>query len=106
VIVEMPPARGKIFDSNQHELALDVRLDSLYAVSREIKNKSEVALQLSLILGMDKQLIFERLNRDKMFVWIARKISPAKSAAVRKLKVPGLEFVKESQRVYPKGDLA
>ena len=51
LIVEMPPARGKIFDSKNRELALDVRLDSLYAVSREIKNKSQVAEALTKILG-------------------------------------------------------
>ena len=102
----MPPARGKIFDSKNHELALDVRLDSLYAVAREIKNKEQVAMSLSSILGIDYQTLFNRLNRDKLFVWIARKISPAKAAAIKKLKVPGLEFVKESQRVYPKGEMS
>ncbi len=105
-VIEMQPARGRILDSKGRELALDVRLDSLYAVSKEIKNKAQVADQLASILGIDRAMVFERLNRDKMFVWIARKISPSKADAVRKLKVDGLNFVKESQRVYPKGDTA
>jgi len=105
-MIEMPPARGRVFDSRGKELALDVRLDSLYAVSREIKNKAEVAGKLSAILGMDRGLILERLSRDKMFVWIARKLSASKVDAIKKLKVDGLAFVKESQRVYPKGETA
>lgn len=105
-VIEMQPARGRVFDSRGREMALDVRLDSLYAVSKEVKNKAQVADQLALILGMDRATILERLSREKLFVWISRKISPSKADAVRKLKVDGLNFVKESQRVYPKGETA
>ncbi len=106
VIVEMQPVRGRILDVKGKELALDVRLDSLYAVAREIKNKAQVADALSVILGLERREIFRRLNRDKLFVWIARKISPAKVEAIKRLKIEGLEFVKESQRVFPKGETA
>lgn len=102
----MQPARGKILDRNERELALDVRLDSLYAVSREIKNKDRVADALTGILGLNRPFIMDRLNRDKLFVWISRKLPASKSEAVRRLKVDGLDFVKESQRVYPKGETA
>ena len=106
VVVEMQPVRGRILDAKGKELALDVRLDSLYAVSREIKNKAAVADALSAILGIDRGEIFERLGRDKLFVWIARKLPPVKVEAVKKLKIEALGFVKESQRVYPKGETA
>jgi cell division protein FtsI (penicillin-binding protein 3) len=105
-VIEMQPARGRILDRQGRELALDVRLDSLYAVSREIKDKPRIADALSRILGLNRELILERLNRDKMFVWIARKISDPQAAAIRRLKVPGLGFVKESLRVYPKAETA
>lgn len=103
-VIEMQPARGRILDAKGKELALDVRLDSLYSVSREVKDKEAVATKLAAILGMDRATILERLSRDKMFVWIARKISPSKVEAIKKLKVDGLAFVKESQRVYPKAE--
>lgn len=105
-VVEMQPARGRIVDREGRELALDVRLDSLYAVSREIKDKSSLAEKLHAILGAERTQILERLNRDKLFVWIARKLSIAKTEAVKKLKAHGLGFVKESLRVYPKGETA
>ncbi len=105
-IIEMQPARGRILERNGRELALDVRLDSLYAVSREIKAKEKVADKLTRILAMDRSEILDRLNRDKLFVWIARKISSAKSQSIQRLKEPGLGFVKESLRMYPKGETA
>ena len=103
-IIEMQPARGRILDSKDRELASDVRLDSLYSVSKEIKQKEQVASSLARILGMDREDILNRLDREKLFVWIARKISAAKAEQIKNLKVDGLGFVKESQRVYPKGE--
>lgn len=105
-IVEMQPVRGRIVEAQGKDLALDVRLDSLYAVPREMKNKEAAATALSKILGIERSEISRRLARDKMFVWIARKISPAKVEAIKKLKIPEIGFVKESQRVYPKGETA
>jgi len=106
LMIEMQPARGRILDRKGRSLALDVRLDSLYAVSREIKGKDALADKLSRILGMDRALLRERLGRDKMFVWLARKIPASKAEAIRQLKIPELVFVKESMRVYPKGETA
>lgn len=106
VVVEMQPARGKIYDRLGHELALDVRLDSLYAVSRQIKAKESVATRLQAILGGSRQELLRRLNRDKLFVWIARKITDKQAQLIRALDLDALEFVKESQRVYPKGQTA
>ncbi len=107
-IIEMQPARGRILDSKGRELALDVRLDSVYSVSREIeeKDKAAVAGHLARILGTDRADLLQRIKRDKMFVWLARKIAPSKTEAIKKLNVDGLGFVKESQRVYPKGETA
>ena len=105
-VIEIEPARGRILDMKGQDLALDVRLDSLYSVSREVKKKELAAEGLSRILGIDRAEILERVSRDKLFVWIARKISSPKADAVRKLKIEGLQFVKESQRVYPKGEAA
>jgi cell division protein FtsI (penicillin-binding protein 3) len=107
-MIEMPPARGKILDREGREFALDVRLDSLYAVSREIKpkDKDRAADGIAKILGSDRAQVYSKVNKDKLFVWISRKISAAKADAIRKMKISGLGFVKESLRVYPKGETA
>ena len=105
-VIEMPPARGRITDRSGREFALDIRLDSLYAVPREMKNKGRAADELSRVLRISRARVASQLNRDKLFVWIARKIPPAKADAIRKLKLDGIGFVKESKRVYPKGPMA
>lgn len=104
--IQMQPVRGRVLDRFGRELALDVRLDSLYVNAREIKKKSFVAKSLSKILGIEEAFLLDRLSRDKMFVWIARKISSTKAAAIKRLKINELGFLKESQRVYPKGETA
>lgn len=106
LVVEMQPVRGRILDQKGRELALDVRLDSLYAVSRDIKNKQVVCDKLFAILGTSRAELWERLNRDKLFVWVARKLSGSKAAAIQRLHLEELGFVKESLRVYPKGETA
>ena len=105
-MIELQPMRGRIVDAKGHEYALDLRLDSLYANGRIMKNKPAVADKLSGILGMDRARILKLLSRDKQFVWIARKLSPVKAEAIAALKVEGLDFVKESLRVYPKAAAA
>ncbi len=106
LMIQLEPVRGKIVDRKNRELALDVRLDSLYAESRNIQNKEELAAKLSKILGFSESYILERLRRDKMFVWIVRRIPAAQTRAIQELKIQGLGFVKESMRVYPKNKTA
>lgn len=98
--------RGRVVDAKGHEYALDLRLDSLYADCRTIKMKPVVAERLNKILGMDRAKILRLLNKDKQFVWIARKLTPEKTEAIQRLKVEGLDFLKESLRVYPKASAA
>ncbi len=104
--IEMQPARGRIMDRAGREFALDVRLDSLYVVAREIKDKAKVADALSRTLGLDRGVLLEKISRDKLFVWIARKLPVSKVEAIKKMKLEGIGFEKESMRVYPKGETA
>ncbi|HTL70985.1 MAG TPA: penicillin-binding protein 2, partial [Candidatus Eisenbacteria bacterium] len=106
VMIEMQPTRGRIVDRRGRELALDIRLDSVYAVAREVKDKEKLAADLARILGQDPALLLRKLQRDKMFVWIGRKISATQAEQIRRLKAAGLGFVKESLRAYPKGETA
>lgn len=104
--IELDPARGAILDRNHRELALSLKSDSLYAVAREIKNKRGTAKLLAKVLDKDENFLYERLCRDKLFVWLARKISPDIADKVRSLKLEGISFIEEPKRFYPKGELA
>jgi len=81
-------------------------MDSLFAVPNEIKAKEKIITQLNSILGLKRSYLEDRLNRKKSFIWIARKIDPDKAAAIKKLNVKGLGFLKETKRIYPNSYLA
>ena len=50
--------------------------------------------------------ILEKLLRKKTFVYIERQLPPEKAAAIKALKLDGVDFLPESKRQYPRGSLA
>lgn len=104
--IKIEPIRGIVYDRNMKELAVNLKVDSLYCVPGEVKNREEVSRQLSSILGIKRKTIREKLTRKKMFVWIARKISEEAASRIKELNFQGIYFVKENKRFYPKGRLA
>ena len=105
-IVEVSPARGIVYDRNLRELAMSIPEDSCFAVPVEVSDPSLVARLLSGILKMEPEEIETRLTASKSFVWIARKLPPDKVQRIQALNLRGIYFQKESQRFYPKGQLA
>jgi len=104
--IEISPRRGVIYDRNNNELAISIKVDSVFAVPDEIKDPVRTARTLSSLTGMSRAELVERLDTDKSFVWIKRKISPAEANAIQKAKLTGVYFQKEDQRFYPKRELA
>jgi len=81
-------------------------MDSLYAVPNVIKDKENVINQLIAILGVERSYLQDRLYRKKAFIWLARKLTPEKTDAVKRLNIKGLGFLKETRRIYPNSYLA
>lgn len=106
ISIELPPKRGTIFDSNMRVLAVNLNNDSIFANAREVKNKRQTSRMLSSILNLKEDFVYERLSRDKSFVWIKRKITRDQSLTIRKLKLDGIGLIKESKRYYPNRTLA
>ncbi len=98
--------RGNIYDTNLKKLAINVNVQSLFAIPAKIKNPQETALQLSAILNLGVKEIFNKLNQKRSFVWIKRKLIDAEVAEIKKLSLDGLDFLDESKRYYPKKCLA
>ena len=106
VSLELEPNRGTIFDSSMRVLAVNLNRDSIFANPREVKNKDKVSKALSRILGLNEKFIFDRLSREKSFVWLKRKVTPEEAFKVKSLKFTGIETIKESKRFYPNKSLA
>ena len=103
--------RGTIYDRNGRPLAMSVVTKSLYADPKMIKQSpSEVAELIAPYVTMSKEDIVKSLQEDTAFVWIDRMMEPEKSKAVAQLiedkNLEGLNFVEESKRYYPNGNLA
>lgn len=103
---EISPQRGTIYDRNHHELAISIQVDSIFAVPSEISDKPRVAARLAPLLGMSSPELLQKLSSAKGFTWLKRKADATTAARVKNLDLAGIYFEKESQRFYPKRELA
>ncbi|HKF40223.1 MAG TPA: penicillin-binding transpeptidase domain-containing protein [Candidatus Acidoferrum sp.] len=104
--IEITPKRGAIYDRNVRPLAMSVPVQSAFAVPSEVKDTDLAARLLSGALGMPADEIRARLESGATFVWLKRKLVPAKSEAVQSLNLKGIYLQEENQRYYPKRELA
>ena len=106
-ILELPPLRGSILDRNRKPLALSLRLTSVFADPRHIKDPHGLARRLSPLLNQPEEKLLEQLCRKKRgFVWLARKIPNQTASRIRSMRLPGIHLMIETQRFYPHGYLA
>lgn len=103
--VALEPLRGTIYDRKGRVLAVNLDVESVYAVPSEIENTYDAARRLSKLLNEDFRVIEKKLKSDKGFVWIARKLDPNISARIKNEDLEGIGFIKESKRFYPKKEL-
>jgi cell division protein FtsI (penicillin-binding protein 3) len=96
--------RPAILDRNGLEMAVDIRVPSLYAEPRRIIDVDEATDALiTVIPGLDREWLKKRLTGDKGFVWVKRELTPAIEERVFGLGIPGVDFLTESKRFYPGG---
>jgi cell division protein FtsI (penicillin-binding protein 3) len=103
---ELRGKRGTIYDRRLRELAMSVDRESIYINPSEFSNSLEAVTELARALGLKEAAILEKVQSDRQFVWLKRKVSPDESTALRSLGIKGIGFVTESQRFYPKRALA
>lgn len=96
--------RPAILDRNGLEMAVDIRVPSLFAEPRRIIDVEEAVSALRSVLPeLDEAWLRNRLTGDKGFVWVKRELTPAIADRIFQLGIPGLDFVTESKRFYPGG---
>ncbi len=105
-LVKLEPKRGTIYDRMHRELAVSLDVDSIYGVPAEIENPRAVAQRLSPILHENPHTLERRLAGDRHFVWLSRKVEPAKAEKVKALGSREIGSLLESRRFYPKKTLA
>ncbi|MGH8991467.1 MAG: peptidoglycan D,D-transpeptidase FtsI family protein [Acidimicrobiia bacterium] len=107
--IALAAERGSVFDRRGIDLALSVSQLTVWANPRVVPDADveDYAAKLAPVLGLDTAFVAKRLSKNKAaFVYLARKVDEATSEAVRKLDLPGIDFLPESKRFYPSGPLA
>ena len=100
-------SRPAILDRNGLELAVDIRVPSLFAEPRRILDVDEAADAILTVLpNLDSAWLRDRLTGDQGFVWVGRELTPAQRDRIMRLGIPGLDFLEESKRFYPGGTVA
>lgn len=108
---EKIPARpGEILDRNGHVLAMTVTCESLYVVPCEIDDVADFVWQLTRVLDVNSDELYERLvnNSKKQFIWVQRRLTEEQTEQIRQLNLPprAWGFRREYLRQYPQGDIA
>jgi len=105
-VVKLEPKRGTIYDRMGRELAVSLDVDSVFGVPSEVDNPRQLAQQLSRILREDRHSLERRLEGNKQFVWLSRKVEPGRAEQIRALGSKEIGLRVEAKRFYPKKALA
>jgi cell division protein FtsI (penicillin-binding protein 3) len=98
--------RGTIYDRDGRELAVSLRVSSVFAEPAEIQDPAETARALAPVLGHPAKEIQASLTTDKTFVWLQRQLEPRQAEAISDLNLKGIGLAPESRRFYPRQELA
>lgn len=105
--------RGAILDRNGKELAVSVIFNSVFVDQNVFKDDAErrkTASLLSPLLQINEAELLKKLTGNSGFVWLARRLDPEKSLAVKEVvaknKLNAIAFKPEPQRFYPNNGLA
>jgi cell division protein FtsI (penicillin-binding protein 3) len=98
--------RGVIYDRNFNELARNVEVESVYVNPSRISDRKTAARILSTTLKLNRDQVFKKISSKKHFVWIKRKCPLDEVAQLKKADLPGVGYVSEQKRFYPKRELA
>lgn len=105
-VLHLEARRGMIMDRSGEQLAASLEVDSICAAPRRITNTVKTARALAEILEMKEAEIIRRLNEDRAFVWIRRRVSPLLADRVKRADLEGVFSVTEYARFYPLKTLA
>jgi len=101
IVIHLEARRGMIFDRSGEQIAASLEVDSIYARPRRIADKKETARKLAEILEVDEKEVRQKIDEDKAFVWIRRRVSPLVTEKVKKADFTEIMTVTEYQRFYP-----
>jgi cell division protein FtsI (penicillin-binding protein 3) len=110
--LETSPHRGDLLDRQGRELARSVQTISLFVDPEGLKPDELqcTATELAKALGEKESDLLKQLqdtqNKNKRFLWIARRLDAEQANPIVAMQLPGVQAVLEPKRFYPNGSLA
>ena len=114
--LSLRPDRGTIFDAQGNVLAQSIPVKEIYADPKALRDqitnkqfkgtKEDVANELGSILGIDKQTIQDKLDKNLSWISLAHQVDIHKAEEIMTLKIPGVGTIDEEKRIYPMGNFA
>ena len=102
----LSPDRGDIYDRSGNVLATSIDSYSVFAVPTAIRDKQSTSAVIGKVLGIPAASVYQKINVNKPFVWVKRKIEVPLAKKLKSKNIPGIGFLTEKKRVYPKNRLA
>ena len=114
------PKRGSILDTNNNILAEDVASYSVIAYLSESRSENSTtpkhvvdpvatAKTLAPYINMDETMLTNLLSKDAYQVELgpgSRNLSQIQMEEIKKLNLPGIDFIESTKRYYPNGNFA
>ncbi|MBV9280895.1 MAG: penicillin-binding protein 2 [Chloroflexi bacterium] len=100
------PLRGVIYDAEGDPLAMDVTMNLVYAVPKEIKKPAQTAALVAPILGLPQKYLEGIFTSDASYAQLAPRVSESVSKKLQDLALPGIALYPVVQRTYPEKSTA
>ncbi len=102
--VEVPAARGSVFDRSGVELALSRETFKVSVAPGEIRDVDAVTRLLTETLGLDRNVVRDATTSSRPWRVLPKSYPPSVRGALTDVR--GLYLEREHRRFYPRGDLA
>jgi len=110
VVVQIPAPRGTIFDRNGQPLAMSISTQSVHVNPQKVPDIGVASELLALVLHLDRAELESKMRAayesGRGYLRVKRNISAEESESLRKMALDWIGIATESQRHYPKGELA
>ena len=104
--LEIPTTRGMITDRNGEPLAVSTPVESIWANPQELARNPARLPELARALGVPADYLTRKVSQrsDKEFMWLQRRMNPARAKEILALDIPGVFSQREFRRFYPQGE--
>ncbi|OFZ59062.1 MAG: hypothetical protein A2328_05555, partial [Bdellovibrionales bacterium RIFOXYB2_FULL_36_6] len=100
------PNRGRIYDRNGYDLAINVQTYSLFTIPKLLKGDHRPYKELARIAPvLTYEKISKRIKNRKRYTWLARKIELSKEQVDKIKELPGIYIDAVPKRIYPNHEL-